>query len=120
MRHKTSFRLLCAGLLCLSLLLCFLRPAGAADTSIDWNPKFTPSLPRAQALRLARRHLGEKPEQSRLEGEHLVSMDKSHSAGEWRFQFADARHKNHREVVVAFRKDRQKATVRVYHGAVAR
>lgn len=116
MSYKTRFCLL-ALLLC---SLCFLPPARGADPTIPWNPKFTPAIRQAQALRLARQRLGSAGRHLRCWSATLHSYRKDHTAGEWRLRFTDKHRKNEKEVVVAFRKGRPDATVRVYHGTVAR
>lgn len=113
---KTSFRLLC-----LCLFLCFLRPAGASDTSRPWNPKFTPAVGRAQAQRLARQYLGRAGRHLRLLGSSLVSTSTNYSAGEWRVDFTQKRGSPPEvEVVVAFRKGKPNAAIRLYNSPMER
>ena len=114
-------------LLWLVLLFCCMRTADAADPSMPWNPKFTPKVSRAQALRLASKGLGREAQYLLCRGAGLVSMNEKYTAGEWRLWFVDkqgslkvARRPIVKEVVVSFSKDRPNASVKVYNGVVAR
>jgi hypothetical protein len=114
-------------LLWLVLLFCCMRTAHGADWSMPWNPKFTPKVSRAQALRLASKGLGREAQYLLCRGAGLVSMNEKYTAGEWRVAFVDkqgrlkvARRPIIKEVVVSFSKDRPDASVKVYNGVVAR
>jgi hypothetical protein len=94
---------------------------------MPWNPKFTPKVSRAQALRLASEGLGLEAQNLLCRSAGLVSMNKKYTAGEWRLWFVDkqgtlkvARRPIVKEVVVSFSKDRPNASVKVYNGVVAR
>ena len=111
----------------LALLACCVRTAGAADPSMPWNPKYTPKVSRAQALRLAGKGLGLEARNLLCRAGHLVSLNEKYTAGEWRLWFVDkrgslkvARRPVVKEVVVSFSKDRPDASVQVYNGPVAR
>ena len=91
------------------------------------NPKFTPKVSRAQALRLASKGLGPEAWNLLCWGAGLVSMNEKYTAGEWRLWFVDkqgslkvARRHIVKEVVVSFSNDRPDALVKVYNGVVAR
>ena len=115
-------------LLWLVLLFCCMRTAdAAADPSMPWNPKFTPKVSRAQALRLASKGLGQEAQNLLCRHAGLVSMNEKYTAGEWRLDFVDkegrlkvARRPIVKEVVVSFSNDRPNASVKVYNGVLPR
>jgi hypothetical protein len=87
---------------------------------MPWNPKFSPAVSRAQAIRIARKYLGREAREFSSASTTLVSMTKDHAAGEWRVTFGGKPHSIGTQVVVAFHKGRLNSGIRVFRGAMAR